>query len=544
MRVQDLPFNVWLLIPNAPMLQTTRPVRVLDTYDVTGTNFHEDGLFSVTTFGRLGSEERDERFSYIDLRTTIFHPEIYFNVISLKSLYKGILSGKQYAVWDAKEKDFVASNGNDGETGYQFFVKHFAEIEFKRSGSDARNQKIELINKYRDKAFLDKHLVIPAGLRDVATNEKGQATEDEINDLYRKLLMTANTIAAVEESKTSPMLNTARWSLQLAAGQIYIMIKRMVSGKKGWFQGKFGARRTRHGTRNVITAMDTSTYLLGAANAISVTDTEIGLAQTLRGALPHTINALKNSLIGEVFSESANSVWLVNPKTLQRELVDISNDTVDQYSTRPGLEKLINRFFIPELRNRPIRVEKHYLGLIYVDDRYFKVFKDISELPESFSKDNVYPLTLADLLYTSTYQKFKRLAGIITRYPVTGAGSTYPTLYKVRTTVESSIKQPLDDAWQPMGVEFEAPAFPSRDPDIKWMDSLVPHSTRLGGLGADFDGDMVNSPILHSEDAFREIGEYYTKRGAFVGVDGQLLVSADVQTVGLVVANMTGDAID
>ena len=49
------------------LVRTMRPVTRTDIYDGVTSNFHEDGLFSITTFGRVGSEERDNNFSFIRL---------------------------------------------------------------------------------------------------------------------------------------------------------------------------------------------------------------------------------------------------------------------------------------------------------------------------------------------------------------------------------------------------------------------------------------------------------------------------------------------
>lgn len=538
--ITDIPFNIWMLIPDDRMITGLGRVTSLDTMDSSGVNFHDEGLFSIPIFGRIGSDDRDQRFGYIDLKTTIFHPELYLNLIKLKSLYGGICSGKQYAVWDSEIQDFVVANELIGSTGFSFFMQHYYNIDFKRNASDQRDLRIEFVNKYRHAVF-NKHLVSPAGFRDVQVNEKGQITEDEINDVYRKLITVSNTLTVVDDDFNSPTLDIPRWTMQYNAVLIYQMIKKIISGKKGWIQGKYGSRKTRNGTRNVITAMDTSVALLGAPAALKLTDTEIGFTQTLRGALPFTIHCLGKGILGQTFIPDQTEVWLTNAKTLQSELVTLPTDMIDAYTTRAGLEKLINRFFIRSLRNRTIVIGNHYLGLIYVDNTSFRVFKDIRDLPSNLNKKLVKPLTLADLLFTSCYQSFKELVGFITRYPITGAGSTYPTTYRVRTTVGSTFKIPLDENWQPMPENYAAHNFPNRDPQAAWLESVSVGSTRLARLDADFDGDMVSTPILYTQNAIDEVNNYFTKRVAFVDADGSFLTSAAIHTVNLVVANLTGD---
>lgn len=536
------PFNVWLITPETQALKSTRSVRVLDTFDSSGSLFHPDGLFSVETFGRQGSPERDKTISYVALNTTILHPEVFVTLKRLRALYIGIISGKRYAVWNEVDKDFDPSDSADAKTGFSFFISHFPDIVFKRNNSDVRNLRIDLVEKYQNKALLTNHLILPAGLRDAYVAPDGQVSEDEINDLYRKLISTSTTISNLEENKNSPNLDTSRWSLQLTANSIFeYIVKLQISGKRGWFQQKFGSRKTRNGSASVITAMTTAVPMLGAPSAISVTDTEIGLLQTLRNNIPEVIGLLKRNCFSRIFSEQASEAWLINPKTLQRELVNVSTYTMDLFTTNEGINKFVNRFFLRDIRNNPVLVEKHYLGLVYVDKHNFKLFYDINELPEHLNKSNVSPATLADILHLTTYQALKSACGTITRYPITGDGSIYPTFYKTRTTTLTKSLIPLGDDWQPVTEEV-CYNFHDRSSNAEWIDSLTPHITRLVGLGADFDGDKNNSPSVNTKEAKAEVSNYFKKKTSFVGANGRLLVSTTIDTVELVVRNLTGDA--
>lgn len=538
MKISDLPFNVTLLSPSEADVRYLRPVKVMDIYDNSGVNFHEEGLYSVSTFGRVGSKDRDRKFSYVDLKMPIFHPEVFENIRQLKALYAEILAGVRYAVFDETTKDFVPASQLEGRTGYSFFLEYWDRLVFKESPSDLRKLRIQFIAKYRSKALMSKYLVMPAGLRDIDVDE-GQTREDDINGLYRKLLSAANTITSVRGDHDVSVYDVPRWSMQRTANEIYESIMNTLKGKGGWIQRKWAARRTINGTRNVITAMDTSMRYIDAPDAIEASDTQIGLVQVLRGALPFTLNGLSDGILGETFGGDDLSVWLVNPTTLERELVDVSIETLDRYGTRTGMEKLINRFFVPETRNKPILVEGYYLGLIYVDEAHYRVFKDIAELPEYLSRKNVYPLTLADLLYTSTTKHYKRLVGTVTRYPVTGTGSIYPTKFKVRTTTKTYTKIPLNDAWEPQPEETVY-NFPDRDKKATWLNSLTPHTIRIKGMSADFDGDTCSSPIMYSEETIAEIERYFHLRNSFVGTGGGLVASANTDTVNLVVSNLTG----
>ena len=51
------PFNIDLMFAPDSLVRTMRPVTRTDIYDGVTSNFHEDGLFSITTLGGVGSQE-------------------------------------------------------------------------------------------------------------------------------------------------------------------------------------------------------------------------------------------------------------------------------------------------------------------------------------------------------------------------------------------------------------------------------------------------------------------------------------------------------
>ncbi|EKD89752.1 MAG: hypothetical protein ACD_33C00001G0002, partial [uncultured bacterium] len=296
MSKNNIPFNVQLLVLNAENLKGLKPIRVLDKFDGSGANFHEDGLFSISIFGKPGDELRNKRFSYIDVKVDLFHPIIYTTLIKLKRLYGDIMSGGDYAVWDDEIKDFVRSDQINGKTGFAYFVQYWTKIDHKKTAvkghlddediSLAREQNILLINKYMKVATTSKVVVLPAGLRDMEVTADGRMQCDEINTLYTKLLSIANTISEASVKHNPDTVDTARYNLQLTFNQLYETIEAMIEGKKKLLLGKWASRRVFNGTRNVITAMDTGTHFLGSHNATSIGNTVVGLYQALKAIMP------------------------------------------------------------------------------------------------------------------------------------------------------------------------------------------------------------------------------------------------------------------
>jgi len=510
MKVTDLPFNIEIMDVNADLVRNLRQVTSTDIMESSGqklgpaefldskeltfqgkgnitSDFHQDGLFSIETFGRVGDKRRDSQFAYVNIKTTIFHPIIYKALGKLKGLYHEILSGKAYAVWDDAEKDFVASDETDGETGFQFFVKHWDDIKFKRTGSPARNERIKLINKYKDRAMTSRILILPAGLRDVRVGAGNRLEFDEINDVYRRVVGISRTIAGSGEKVSSPALNYSRYQLQMAFNEVYGLIEKMLRDKKGFVQRKWARRRVFNGTRNVISSMDTSKRYLGGDDAPKASDTILGLFQTMKGAMPFTINMLRSGYLSEVFDIGGTSTTtkLVDPKTLKREMVDLPSITKDRWTTLDGLQKIVNSFQDPTNRHKPVMVEGRYLALIYKGpDSSFRIFGDIDELPDHLDRNHVEPISLVEFLYLAGYQRWNDLKVIVTRYPVTGLGSSYPSDLYVKTSVVGERRQELGPDWAPLGDEFVAKEFPTKEPDA-FMDAQQVSPIRMKGLGAD-----------------------------------------------------------
>jgi hypothetical protein len=539
MQTQMLPTELWIMDANEKRVQGLRPVTSLDIHDGLSSNFHDDGLYSTLIFGRVGTEDRDLSFSYIDVKTTIMHPKMYKDVCALKGLYKGILNGRETARWDKELCDFVAEPGSTGKTGYSFFMDHFNDIVFKVNKSPARSQRIEFVNKYRKLAMTRRVLVIPAGLRDFEVDASGRSTKNEINDLYYTILSIANTIS-VSDDMNSPALNIARNALTLTFLEIYSMLEMIISGKKGFMLNKWGSRRVTHGTRNVLTVMDTSSAVLGNKNAPAYSSTVMGLFQTIKSLTPLTIFCLRSEYLGNIFSEGESAVPLIDKRSLKQEFITIHPETRSIWTTKEGLLHVINSYITPEARHRPIEIEGRWLALIYKGpDMTFKVFNDIRELPAGFDKKYVTPITLVELLYLSGYKRWNEYYVSTTRYPITGIDSNYPATIYCKTTTIGEVRTELDDRWMPVEDGSQALEFPRADIHT-FVDAMSPHSSRLVGLTADFDGDMGSGTSLMTDEAVAENKRFLATRSAWVSANGSLRASANYDTIELTVLNLTG----
>ena len=485
------PMNISLLILTPDIIRRLGEVKSKDVYEQNSTTFKKDGLFSTEIFGPVGSKERLKRFGYIDMGLDILHPRIYKELITLNSLYKDILEGKKYAKFDPKLKDFVETDKLDGETGYNLFFKYFDQIQFKVTNSVQRLFKILFIKKYKlQDVKINKYLVIPAGLRDYIVTESGKVLENEINNYYRKLLTVSNTAKQFKhETRDVEFINQIRVRLQKVVVEIYDYIENMLDGKSKFIQGKWTKRAIFYGTRNVITGTPSDIQDLDDPNEIEDITTVVGPLQAAKGLLPKTIFELRTRFLNRVFDPQATKFNLINPKTLTRQPVNISEKSRSQWVTDEGLENLINKMIQPELFMSEILVDnRYYLYLLIDEGDSITVIDDISQAPDD-KKKYVRPMTFIELLYLTLFDIVPNYPAFLTRYPITGYGSTVIVKLRLKATTKTrEVKVRLN----PLGDVKIAPEYPVFKEGVTPFYSLTVPTIYLDRLGADYDGEIFN----------------------------------------------------
>ena len=476
------PFNIDLLILKDQDVKSISPIKVLDITDGLTRNFHKDGLYSTEIFGKVGEEKRNRLFSYIDLRVPIMHPIIFDALVKLKALYGEILAGKAYAVYNKELHDFEKSNSVEGQTGYSFFMEYIDDIVFEPRPSIKREFNIKLLDKYRSNSSFDKLVVMPAGLRDYIVDENGKPSEDEINVLYRNVLSISSVIENVNVKTNKEYLDSARYALQLKVNSIYDYIKNMLEGKNKLILGKWASRKVFNSTRNVITSYTHDSSDLKSPTNVSTNQSVVGLYQYLRAILPLAVNHIRDGFLSEVFTGPNSPAMLVNKTTLTKEMVHLSPDYYDEWMTFEGIEKVLARYSQEGIRHDYLELEGYYVGLIYKGkDGTYRIFQDKNELPEDRSMDDVTPLTFTELLYLSIYKDSATIPCLVTRYPVTGYGSIYPSYVYLKSTVKSEVRIELDSNWEATG--HEAIEFPILKE--QFFSSLAVASSHISRLGAD-----------------------------------------------------------
>lgn len=513
-------------------------------------NFHEEGLYSETIFGTVGSRERMLKFGYIDLNAKIFSPKIFKIIVQLGNLYKDIMSGAAYAVFDPVTKDFKRVVGDPlntpgANTGYTFFLQHFNELSFHTTASSRRDERIEVVQQYKDRALISRYLVEPAGLRDIVNDSSGRLVQDDINNLYTSLLLYTRSIP---KGSQSVLYDTPRYQVQAKAQEIFEYIENFLDGKRGFIQGSFARRKVAGGTRNVITA---ATFMASSPEdpqLLKADDVVVGVYQTIKGLQPFTKHALFNIFITPIFkSEITTKITLSDPKTGKLVYTTITPAERDKWTSNDGVDKLINSFRNSDLRAKPVLIKdedgKDYaLLLVYDEGSEIALCRSIDDLqarwPRPIDKKKLRPITYIEMFYLIAETISQGRHGIVTRYPVIEQGSSYvANIHVVSTTPARAVEV----------VDLLAPDFPPvvmrQYPVIggSYMDAMMVHPSKLAALGGDHDGDKCSLEYIWSRDANSECANYLNSPRSVINTDLRFITGGATYLVDLMLHAMTYD---
>lgn len=483
-----IPFNITLLNLTPEYLKMLSPITDLSIFDSNKDTYSSQGLFSNEIFGEVGTELRNKRFAYIDIKLPVLHPIVYKALTQARKMYIDIMNGSQYATFSYKDNDFIKSDPIEGETGYYFFFKHYPQLLLQDTGSDRRRQTIELLNKFRDRAIIDKIIVLPAGLRDVEF-EDNRPTYDEINNYYKRLISLSNNISPNLIELDPSLVDKTRFKIQETFNELYENLSERIEGKKKLFLGKWASRRIFNGTRNVITAQKPSGRYLGAKENVGYNDTVVGLYQFMKSILPLATYCIQNSLLQEVLQDPNYPVQLLNKETWQIEGCQIDSKIFDYYRSAEGIEQLITDFQYPYMVHKPISIIdkegiERYVFLTYLGkDDTVRIFRDIRELPEGYKREDCHPTTYIEFLYYTIHHTEKKVMGFTVRYPITNPYNVRSTSVFLKSTVKDEVRYWLDDNWNKTDIQLRS--FPVLNEDTH-NSQAVPLAS-LAASGADFD---------------------------------------------------------
>jgi len=230
-------------------------LKLVKTTRMYSRNVQADGLFSEEIFGKFGSPERRKTFAYVNLNTKIIHPEALEHIFfSLSSDVNKFIMGKQkYTVKDGKL--IVSDEDGIGMSGISDFIKVFPKLDL---AAFKKKDEVKFLKENLNKVFIDKWLILPAGIRDIqmikGTN-KSQIQYMELNELYENLIRNANSIINLKgDVEIYASMSNA---VQKAVLEINRWIKERMKGKTGIIRGGLMRKVTDYSGRLVVTTDNT-----------------------------------------------------------------------------------------------------------------------------------------------------------------------------------------------------------------------------------------------------------------------------------------------
>lgn len=519
------PFNISILEPTKQRLSNLAEVKVPDIMDTSTKDLHKEGFYSVEIFGEQGSDIRDRRPGFMELNVKVFNPILLRTLFSLKGLYREILEGRTYAIFDKRLKDFRRLDKKesflDGMTGFHFFVSNLPMVKFERTGSKLRDESIKLIERNRDKMMMERLIILPAGLRELDNDRSGRPKEHELTKLYRNVLMAARTIGGNLKGKDDPIVDGPRWVIQKHVIAVDDYLENMMAGDTGFIQAKWMSRRVFGSTRNVLSSQIGGATSLRSKGLPDINTTHVGLFQFIKGALPKVRYKFFSTLGQQIFQSPEENVDLLNRKTYEIEPVKLSQKERDRWSTDDGFESTVNLLIDPVYRRRPIMIEGHFLALIYRDKESYMVVKDISSVPEGMDKDLFKPITFAEMFYLLANAIVDETRAFVTRYPITGPGSIYATASYIKTTLPSAnLRRRDEDGKLTDDYVTEMPILSDK---IPFFDTMAVNPSKLVALGGDHDGDTGSYNIVFSEEAVAEVKRQLNNPIKYLKIGGGLV---------------------
>lgn len=210
-------------------------------------------MFSEELFGKFGSAERRRNFAYIDLKVTIIHPEAYPIITGLDTtISKLILNKAKYMI---TEEGSLIEDPEKGSSGIIFFIKNYNKINIDKF-EKSKPKNVKFLKHNKDKIFINKYLVLPAGIRDLAVSKTSKQTIvnfSDLSELYSTLIRHTNALGTDVKNLPDEILIPITEQIQKTVLEINNWIKNRLKGKSGLIRGGLLKKIIDYSGRLVIT---------------------------------------------------------------------------------------------------------------------------------------------------------------------------------------------------------------------------------------------------------------------------------------------------
>lgn len=456
----------------------------------------EKGLFSYELFGDIGSEDRKKRFCYIDLKRPFLNATFYKVFVTLDRKFEGLFSGNKY---------YSINNGKlvedmNGETGISFFYKNYEKFIFDYSDSKIRKDKIDLVRKSKKtEIFQTKLLVIPAFYRDFNPNlgNSGKPSKvDECNQYYSNIIRNIQGLKETSGFGSDIIFSSTEAQIQKNLIDLSNYFISQIPTKKGLLHQGLLGKATDYSTRSVITT-NRFNYNTWRDNKIRFGYTGIPLSQMITLFYPFFI---KN--INDFIDEYIKNFTVFTKK----DGTEVRINNIKQQFSDEKIKKEILESYIQNVHTR--------FDTIYIEDP-----NDGEKFPlKIFNKELKRNFTKIDLLYIIAMQIQKWGHCYITRYPLTGFQSIYPSKIHVMTTVDTIPEIQLGDEIL-KDYPLVIPDYPIEESNFR--DSTVFNPSYCEALGADFDGDTVSIRAVYTQEANIEAENLINSKTMILNNEGE-----------------------
>lgn len=495
-----------------------------------------DGLLSNEIFG-ITKDDRTSIFSYIHLAgETFMHPLAYKIWNRLDKNVKMCAYEMENYVLDKKNGKLIPDP--NGKTGLKYLKEVIKVIDFKKNDSAKRGTKIDFLEKYRDKLFIDNFVVIPAGYRDIDTEKSGRMGVGEINKLYNAIIRDCNALAQSEDYGLT-LNGSIRGRIQdnIAAVYDWLVFGRFngkdaeasgLSSKMGLIRRAGMKKSFDWGARLVICQQNLRKERLSDLD-VDVDEIGLPLAAICANLYPFMLYWIRNFF--EVNFSDEMYLTTVDKKTGKKKY-NVVQDWRTIYSDE-RIKKELDRFMHGSV-NRFIPIEAPVNDGFKGTTPYLRIkgyYVDSDEKAQEIINGNIpkeeklldRAMTWCDLIYMAAIDICKDKYTLITRFPIDSYWNQYPARIKVFSTIET---EPVVVENGVIGRRYY-PKFPKIRPEDmnknssnKFVDVAVPNNVRLDSIGGDFDGDTISSKIPYSIEANEELGKLIDSKRYFVGLEG------------------------
>lgn len=469
-------------------IKSNECLEVTSTYIFDGDSsvLNEQGIFSPTIFGRVGSDDRKRRRGFIDLKGNYLHPMIYHALTSSFQVMKSVIAGEQYIrlspTGHILKEDDPSKPG--AFTGLQAIYDNWNRFNFNSpdgKNTTSRQILVDLVKAHkRDECFVNKWLVIAAFFRDINLHTiqgGGRIELEEINTLYIKLIGYANG-----DSVTFVNAYYTQNNIQLALNDIYeLLTNGRIAKKNGLIHAAIMGKTVDRAAICVISAprFNSNTYQ----------DQSVPYNH-IRVPLPILVNLFYPFVINFITDLFADVIGLdriiVSGKNLD------TSDAMDEVISTDAVEKLVGSFI--KDKTKSIRIAN------------FTIDGTSKGRLSSIEKRLGRPYTVTDLMFFAIASIIPNKHVLSTRFPVSGSESQAickPLIGSTERTIDLSSGSGSDFD----NYHKEYPYFPTNSKGeidfkkIAWVDSVQPNNTYLPGMGGDFDGDTFRLIGLYTDEA-------------------------------------------